>query len=204
MNIALIGASGNAGSRILAELSARGHQVTAIARTPEKIAALPGVTARKGDLFDRDAMADLLRGHDAVISSVMFLASDAEALLAAVKQAGVRRYLVVGGAGSLEVAPGVRLIDTPAFPEAYFAEASKGAEVLDRLRQEPEGLDWTFLSPAAMFIPGSRTGQFRLGLDSLLVAADGSSSISFEDYAVALVDELERPAHLRQRFTVGY
>ncbi|GAB3448739.1 NAD(P)-dependent oxidoreductase [Insolitispirillum peregrinum] len=204
MNIALIGASGNAGSRILAELSARGHQVTAIARTPENIAALPGVTARKGDLFDRDAMADLLRGHDAVISSVMFLVSDAEALLAAVKQAGVRRYLVVGGAGSLEVAPGVRLIDTPAFPAAYFAEASKGAEVLDRLRQEPEGLDWTFLSPAAMFIPGSRTGQFRLGQDSLLVAADGTSSISFEDYAVALVDELERPAHLRQRFTVGY
>lgn len=204
MNIALIGASGNAGSRILAELSARGHQVTAIARTPEKIAALPGVTARKGDLFDRDAMAALLRGHDAVISSVMFLASDAEALLAAVKQASVRRYLVVGGAGSLEVAPGVRLIDTPAFPEAYFAEASKGAEMLDRLRQEPEGLDWTFLSPAAMFIPGSRTGQFRLGLDSLLVAADGTSSISYEDYGVALVDELERPAHLRQRFTVGY
>lgn len=204
MNIALIGASGNAGSRILAELSARGHQVTAIARTPEKIAALPGVTARKGDLFDRDAMADLLRGHDAVISSVMFLASDAEALLAAVKQAGVRRYLVVGGAGSLEVAPGVRLIDTPAFPEAYFTEASKGSDFLARLRQEPEGLDWTFLSPAAMFIPGSRTGQFRLGLDTLLVAADGSSSISYEDYAVALVDELERPAHLRQRFTVGY
>lgn len=204
MNIALIGASGNAGSRILAELSARGHQVTAIARTPEKIAALPGVTARKGDLFDRDAMAALLHGHDAVISSVMFLASDAEALLAAVKQAGVRRYLVVGGAGSLEVAPGVRLIDTPAFPAAYFAEASKGGDFLARLRQEPEGLDWTFLSPAAMFIPGSRTGQFRLGLDSLLVAADGSSSISYEDYAVALVDELERPAHLRQRFTVGY
>jgi len=204
MNIALIGASGNAGSRILAELSARGHQVTAIARTPEKIAALPGVTARKGDLFDRDAMAALLRGHDAVISSVMFLVSDAEALLAAVKQAGVRRYLVVGGAGSLEVAPGVRLIDTPAFPAAYFAEASKGAEMLDRLRQEPEGLDWTFLSPAAMFIPGSRTGQFRLGQNSLLVAADSTSSISYEDYAVALVDELERPAHLRQRFTVGY
>ena len=116
MKVALIGASGQAGSRILKELSDRGHTVTAIARNPEKIAALPGVTATKGDVFDTDGLAALIKGHDAVISSVHFLASDADGLIAAVRASGVKRYLVVGGAGSLEVAPGKRLVDTPEFP----------------------------------------------------------------------------------------
>lgn len=200
--IALIGASGNAGSRILKELSDRGHQVTAIARNPEKIANLPKVVAVKGDVFDKDALVALLKGHDAVISSVHFTASDPAILIAAVRESGVKRYLVVGGAGSLEVAPGQRLVDQPDFPAAYKAEASKGADFLDLL-STVDDLEWSFLSPSALFSPGERTGTFRLGKDTLLSNEKGSS-ISFEDYAIALADEIEKPAHIRQRFTVGY
>ncbi|MEZ2410028.1 NAD(P)-dependent oxidoreductase [Bosea sp. RCC_152_1] len=203
MKIALIGASGFIGSRLLAELTSRGHNVTAIVRNPEKVAAKPGVTAVKGDVFDKDGLAKLLAGHDAVISAVHFSASDPQTLLAAVKQSGVKRYLVVGGAGSLEVAPGVKLFDTPDFPAAYLDEARKGGAFLDLLKPE-QGLDWTFLSPSALIQPGERTGKFRLGTDQLLVDAEGNSAISAEDYAVALVDELEKPAHSRRRFTVGY
>jgi putative NADH-flavin reductase len=202
MKIALIGATGNAGSRILAELSRRGHRVTAIARQPEKIPALPGVTPVKADAADVAGLAAAIKGHDAVISSVHFTASDPHKLIAAVQEAGVPRYLVVGGAGSLEVAPGVKLIDTPEFPALYKAEASAGGAFLDLLRTQ-SALDWTFLSPSAMFVPGERTGKFRVGGDQLLSNAHGSS-ISFEDYAIALADEIEKPAHSRKRFTVGY
>jgi putative NADH-flavin reductase len=202
MKVALIGASGQAGSRLLAELSRRGHQVTAIARDPEKIAALPGVTGQKGDVFDRAGLAALIEDHDAAISAVRFSASDPKLLIEAVKASGVKRYFVVGGAGSLEVAPGVKLIDTPEFPAAYRPEAAKGGEFLDLLRGENE-LEWTFLSPSAMVGPGERTGKFRLGGDQLLTN-DKGSSISWQDYAIAAVDELEKPAHVRQRFTVGY
>lgn len=200
--IALIGASGNAGSRILKELSDRGHHVTAIARSPEKIAALPNVVAKKGDVFDQTGLSKLLAGHDAVISSVHFTASDPVTLIEAVRASDVPRYLVVGGAGSLEIAPGQRVVDLPDFPAAYKAEATKGAEFLDLLKQEKQ-LDWTFLSPSAEFVPGERTGKFRIGKDNLLSNEDGSR-ISFEDYAIALVDEIEKPQHSRQRFTVGY
>lgn len=200
--IALIGASGNAGSRILKELSDRGHQVMAIARNPEKIASLPDVVAKKGDVFDQAGLSELLKGHDAVISSVHFTASDPATLIEAVRASGVQRYLVVGGAGSLEIAPGQRVVDLPDFPAAYKAEATKGAEFLDRLKQEKQ-LDWTFLSPSAEFVPGERTGKFRIGKDNLL-SNDEGSRISFEDYAIALVDEIEKPQHSRQRFTVGY
>ncbi len=200
--IALIGASGNAGSRILKELSDRGHQVTAIARNPEKIASLPNVVAKKGDVFDQAELSELLKGHDAVISSVHFTASDPATLIEAVRVSGVQRYLVVGGAGSLEIAPGQRVVDLPDFPAAYKAEATKGAEFLDLLKQEKQ-LDWTFLSPSAEFVPGERTGKFRIGKDSLLSNGEGSR-ISFEDYAIALVDEIEKPQHSRQRFTIGY
>ncbi len=203
MKIAVTGASGNAGSRITAELARRGHQITAIARNPEKIAELPNVTPVRGDANDRGELARLWTGHDVAISSIHFLVSDPEALIGAAKDAGVGRYLVVGGAGSLEVAPGVRLVTTPSFPPQYKAEAEKGAAFLDRLRQEKE-LNWTFLSPSALFVSGERTGKFRLGTDQLLTAGDGKSWISFEDYAVALADEIERPAHRRRRFTVGY
>ncbi|MFD1332864.1 NAD(P)-dependent oxidoreductase [Methylopila musalis] len=202
MRIALIGASGAVGSRILAELARRGHAVTAIARHPERIPAAPGATPVGADLFDTEALAATLKGHDAVVSSVMFLDSDPEALIAAVKAAGAPRYLVVGGAGSLNVAPGVRLLDASDFPAAYKDEATAGAAFIDRLKAEPD-LDWTFLSPSAEFGPGERTGVFRLGGDDLLTTASGSS-ISYEDFAVALADELERPAHSRARFTVGY
>jgi putative NADH-flavin reductase len=203
MKIAVVGASGNAGSRIVSELARRGHSVTAIARNPEKIASLPNVTAKKGDAHDQAALARLLAGHDSAISSIHFLASDPEKLIGAAKDSAVGRYLVVGGAGSLEVAPGVRLVTTPGFPAIYKAEAEKGAAFLDRLAREKD-LNWTFISPSALFLPGERTGKFRLGTDQLLTAADGKSSISFEDFAVALADEIERPAHIRKRFTVGY
>ncbi|BAF86420.1 MULTISPECIES: NAD(P)-dependent oxidoreductase [Azorhizobium] len=203
MKIAVIGASGNAGAEITAELARRGHQVTAIARNADKIAKLPGVTAVAGDAGDAAGIAKLIAGHDAVVSSIHFLASDADELISAVKQAGVPRYLVVGGAGSLEVAPGVKLFDTPDFPAIYLGEAKAGGAFLDKLKAEPD-LNWTFLSPAALFFHGPRTGTFRVGGDGLLVAADGNSSISFADYAIALADEIETPRHPRARFTVGY
>ena len=203
MKIAVIGASGNAGSRISAELARRGHSVTAIARNPEKIVAQANVTPTRGDVMDQAGLARLLAGHDAAISSVHFLASDPAKLIGAAKESKVGRYLVVGGAGSLEVAPGVRLVTTPGFPVAYKAEAEKGAAFLDLLRAEKE-LNWTFLSPSALFVAGERTGRFRLGTDQLLTASDGKSWISFEDFAVALADEIDRPAHIRRRFTVGY
>lgn len=202
MKVALIGASGNAGSRILNELVTRGHDVTAIVRNPEKVPSGPHIVAKKSDVFDQAGLAELVKGHDAVVSSVHFAASDPHKLIAAVRASDVKRYLVVGGAGSLEVAPGVKLIDTPEFPAAYKAEAAAGAAFLDLLRPEKE-LNWTFLSPSALFTAGERTGKFRLGTERLLTT-DKGSSISFEDYAIALVDELEKPQHSRQRFTVGY
>lgn len=202
MNIALIGASGRVGSRILAELSNRGHTVTAIARDPARVASLPGVTAIAGDIEAMEALAELVKGHDLVISSVLFSASDANKLIAAVKASGVRRYYVVGGAGGLEVVPGKMLLDTPEFPEIYKVEAQAGVDFLDKLKAE-DRLDWTFLAPSAVFEPGERTGRFRLGKDQLLANENGSN-ISFEDFAVALVDEIETPTHVRQRFTVGY
>jgi len=203
MKIAVAGASGRAGSCITAELARRGHSVTGIARNPDKIAKLADVTAVAGDANDRAALAKLWSGHDAAVSSIHFLVSDVETLIGAARDSGVPRYLVVGGAGSLEVAPGVKLVTTPNFPAQYKAEAEKGAAFLDRLKQEKE-LNWTFLSPSALIDFGNRTGKFRLGTDQLLVDSAGKSWISFEDFAVAMADEIERPAHIRKRFTVGY
>lgn len=203
MKVALIGASGNIGSQILAELRARGHSVTAIARNPEKIAPAAGVTAVGADVADEKALAAALRGHDAVISAVRFRNFDPRVLLGAIKTSGVKRLIMVGGAGSLEARPGVQLIDTPDFPEAYKPEAGAGRSALNALRAE-SSLDWTFLSPSAVIAPGARTGKFRLGKDAVLIGTDGKSRISISDYAIALVDELETPRHIRQRFTVGY
>jgi len=202
MKVALVGATGMVGSRLLAELASRGHAVTAIVRHPEKVPIFSNVVARAGDVLDQAGLAALLAGHDAAISAVRFTASDPGKLIAAAKAARVGRYLVVGGAGSLEVAPGVRLFDTPEFPPAYLPEAKAGGVFLDLLREEAD-LDWTYLSPSAVIAPGARTGAFRLGGDQLLVR-DAASRISAEDFAVALVDELETPAHSRRRFTVGY
>src|SRR3954469_4096096 len=167
MKVAVIGASGRGGSRIVAELARRGHQVTAIARNPEKIAAQANVTSAKGDLYD-PGLSSLLAGHDAVVSAVHFLQSDPDTLIEAVRASAVKRYFVMGGAGSLEVAPGVKLVETPDFPALYKDEALKGGVFLDRLRQE-KVLDWTYLSPSAVIDFGERTGQFRLGKDQLLV-----------------------------------
>lgn len=202
MKIALIGASGQAGSRILHELTVRGHTVTAIARNADKISPAEGVISAAGDINDPQALAEVLAGHDAVISSVHFSASDPDKLIDAVKASGVKRYYVVGGAGSLEVAPGVKVIDTPTFPEMYKTEAEAGVRFLEKLRAQHD-LTWTFLSPSALFTAGERTGKFRLGKDTLLTNEQGSS-ISFEDYAIAMADEIETPAHANQRFTVGY
>ena len=203
MKIALIGVTGNVGTRLLAELLNRGHEVTGIARDPAKVAPQPGLTLKKADVANPSELAGALKGNAAVVHSVHFLDSDPHKMIAAAKEAEAGRLLVVGGAGSLEVAPGVRLVDTPDFPEAYKAESLAGADFLDVLRGETE-LAWTFLSPSAYFIPGERTGKFRLGGDQLLVDGKGESKISYEDFAIALVDELESPVHLHQRFTIGY
>lgn len=203
MKVALIGASGQAGSRILNELVSRGHTVTAIARHPEKIADLKDISRVKGDAGDPTGLAAILKGHDAVISSVRFVASDHAALTNAVKQSGVARYLVVGGAGSLLSETGQLVLDSPGFPEGARPEATRGLAFLNALRAEKD-INWTFLSPAMRFVAGERTGKFRLGSDEIIKMADGQSWISFEDYAIALVDEMETPAHERRRFTVGY
>ena len=203
MQVALIGASGKAGSRVLDELLRRGHRVTAIARNADNLAARSGVTPKRGDASQTETLAPLIAGHDAVISATRFTSTDPRALLAAVKQAGVPRLLVVGGAGSLVTASGAQVVDAPDFPGTHKPEALAGREFLKLLHGEP-ALDWTFLSPSVAFAPGARTGKFRLGRDDLLVDASGASAISMEDYAIALVDELETPRHARQRFTVGY
>lgn len=203
MKVAIIGGTGRAGTEISAELARRGHQVTAISRHPENVVKVDGVTAVAGDVQHTDALVEAIKGHDVVVSAVMFSDTDPASLVGVVRDSGVPRYLVVGGAGSLEVAPGVALITTPEFPEAYKAEAGKGADFLTYLRGVDD-IDWTFLSPSAYFFVGDRKGSFRLGKDELLADADGNSSISYADYAIALVDEIETPKHSKARFTVGY
>lgn len=212
MKIALIGATGYVGSALLEEALARGHQVTALVSRPEKLAARPGLTAFKTDALDTTGLSAQLRGHEAVISAFSghaqaeifnYYVRGIRSIIDATKAAGVPRLLVVGGAASLEVAPGVKLLDTPAFPAQWKDTAAGALEALNMLRAE-EVLDWTFLSPSAHLEPGQRSGKFRLGTDQLLVDAEGNSRISLEDYAVAMIDELEQPTHSRKRFTVGY
>jgi hypothetical protein len=203
MRIAHFGATGNAGSRIVAEALRRGHEVTAIAPHPEKLKPHPKLTLQRGDVNNRSDVARLAAGHDAVISSVRFQFMQPRILIAGLAQAKVKRLLVVGGAGTLEVASGVQLVDSPGFPEAYKPEALGGQEFLNLLRAENE-LEWTFLCPSAEFAPGQRTGKFRLGKDNLLTLPSGESKISMEDFAIAMINELENRQHVRERFTVGY
>jgi putative NADH-flavin reductase len=203
MKIALVGASGNIGTKVLAELVARGHSVTAIARNPEKVHAGAKVTAKKGDASDVSGMVKLIEGHDMVISALPFAPGHSNDIVAAVKRAGIKRYLMVGGAGSLEVAPGKMLKDTLQLPDAVKKIIEEGTASLDRLRGE-HGLDWTFFSPAAEIGPGERTGKFRLGGDQLVTDKAGKSRISYDDYAIALVDEVEHPKHVKKRFTIAY
>ena len=203
MKIALIGATGRGGSCILKELTDRGHQVTAIARDVSKVPSSAGVTAQAGDVNDTAGLKRLIAGHDAVISAVQFVPTDSEGLIGAVRDSGVPRFLVMGGAGGLETAPGVKLIDSPHFPPEYEAEARKAIAFLGLLKQESK-LDWTYLSPATLIEPGERTGKFRVGGDQLMTDAEGNSRITFEDFAIALVDELESHAHPRSRISIAY
>lgn len=202
MKIAVLGASGRAGSEITREAAARGHQVLAIARNPAKIPGGDGITPTAGDASDPHALAALIAGSDAVVSALHFDVT-AETLLAAIREAGVPRLLVTGGAASLEAAPGQRLIDTPDFPEEWKVFAMGGIAFLDTLRQV-EDVDWTFFSPAALIFEGERTGTYRTGGDRLVTDEAGESRISFADYAIAMVDELEAHRHPKARFTAGY
>jgi len=213
MKIALIGATGFVGSAILKEALDRGHEVTAIVRHPEKLTTHPKLRAEKGDVYHENEVARLVAGHDAVISAFNpgwtnpdiydLQVKGTKAIIAGVKKAGIKRLLFVGGVGSLEVKPGVQSVDLPEFPKDWKQGALATREALNLLRQEP-GLDWSFLSPSADLSPGQRTGKFRLGQDQLLQDANGQSWISTQDYAVAMLDEVEKPSHVRQRFTVGY
>ena len=201
--IAIIGATGHVGSQLLEEALRRGHSVTAIARHSSKIGPREGVIIKEVDINDAPALQAAVAGHDAVLSAANFSTLPATAIIEPVKKSGVKRLLFVGGAGSLLLPDGSKVIDSPDFPEMYKAEASAGGVYLETLRKEAE-LDWTFLSPSAEFVPGERTGKFRLGQDHLLVSAEGRSWISFADFAIAMLDEVQDPKHSRQRFTVGY
>jgi len=210
MNVVLYGVTGMIGSRILTELISRGHKVTVVARDPAKIPSAPNSTVLKGDVLDAESVASTAKGADAVISAYgpgpdkpqPLMEESTRALIAGLKKAGVRRFLMVGGAGSLLVAPGIDLIDSGHIPEEWRAIAVAHRDALAILKSSD--LDWTSVSPAAFIQPGERTGKFRLGDDSLVVDEQGNSKISAEDYAVALVDELEQPKHTRQRFTLAY
>lgn len=200
MTVAVLGATGKAAARLIAELKLRGHEVTGIARkTPE---VDPGVPLVLADANDAAALADAIKGHDALIVAARFVSVDAGIILDTLKRAGVPRILVVGGAGTLEAAPGVLVIDLPNIPEAFLPEMRGGQAFLAALKASDA--DWTFLSPAANFGPGERTGRYRLGGDTLMRDASGESRISYEDLAWAMVDELEEPQHSRARFSIAY
>ncbi|MBB5205683.1 hypothetical protein HNQ51_003010 [Inhella inkyongensis] len=213
MKVVLIGATGFVGSALLQELLARGHQVLALARNSAKLAPQEGMQALQADVMDPEAVAAAAAQADAVISAFNpgwthpALYEDTvrgyDAIAQGVAKAG-RRLLVVGGAGSLYVAPGLQLVDTPEFPAEWKAAALAAREVLKRLQSNRLGLAWSYVSPPAHLVPGERTGNYRLGQDDLLTDAQGHSSISVADLAVALVDELGAPAHQGKRFTVAY
>jgi uncharacterized protein len=207
MNVVLYGATGNSGNRILQELVSRGHRVTAVARDPSKLPTT--VTAIQDDLSSVDKIASILAGADVVISAYAPPPTDSDALLGvtereiqAVHQAGKARLIVVGGAGLLEVAPGVSLIASGHLPAEYLAIATAHQNALEILKNSD--VNWTYFSPGAYFVPGKRTGKFRLGTTELITDAKGESRISFDDYAVALVDEIEKPAHERGQMSIGY
>jgi uncharacterized protein len=216
MKIALIGATGFVGAAVLVELLARDHHVTALVRHPSKVDVRANVTAKALDVYDTAAVAAAVRGHDAVISAfnpgwdvpelyAQFMKGSA-AIDAGVEASGVKRLLVVGGAGSLFVAPGVQMVDTPEFashvPPNIIPGAKAARDALTALRANAT-LDWTFLSPPALLAPGERTGKYRVGGEQLLMAGEAPAGISVADLAVAIVDEIETPRHVRARFTVA-
>ncbi len=213
MNVALIGATGFVGSALLNELLSRGHAVRALARTPAKLEARPGLEVVQADVLDSTQVARAVAGVDAVVSAYnpgwnepklyeLFMAG-AKAIADGVKQAGVKRLLVVGGAGSLYVAPGVQLVDTPEFAGQVPANVVPGARAArDELArmQDETALDWTFVSPPPLLAPGERTGHYRTGGDEVPMKAGIPAGISSADLAAAIVDELEQPKHIRRRF----
>jgi uncharacterized protein len=210
MRIALIGATGFTGSAIRQEALSRGHAVTAIVSRPGKLQPSQGLEVRELDVLDTPKLVEALRGHDVVISAFSgHAASDVygyylngfRSILEAARSTGVR-LLAVGGAGSLEIQPGLQLLDTPSFPAQWKATAEGARAALQLLRQTT-GLDWTMLSPPPMLQPGTRTGRYRKGQDAVILGASGPSDISVEDYAVAMIDEAESAQHRGQRFTVA-
>ena len=217
MKIILLGATGFVGAALLSEALNRGHEVTAVVRNPAKLEEKSGLTVIRGDVNDSTSLSSSIAGHDVLISAFspgwtpetvrpeMYeeQVRGTTSIISAVKKTEVKRVLWVGGAGGLEVAPGVMAADTPDFPEWIKPGSLATSAALDALCSEPE-LEWSFLAPAAILEPGERTGQFRLGRDQLLVDSHGESRISVQDYAVAMIDELEKPQHLRQRFSVAY
>jgi putative NADH-flavin reductase len=197
------------GSRLLAELVSRGHSVTAVVRDPSKIEAHENTIATAGDIFDPKSVAEASEGADLVISAYgpgpanpELMTSATHSLIEGVKASGVRRLIMVGGAGSLEVAPGVKLIDTPNFPPEWKGIAQAHSEALEILKQSE--LDWTSASPAAYIHPGERTGKFRLGTDQLIVNEQGGSEISAEDFSVAIADEVVKAEFVGRRFTAAW
>ncbi|ANN77263.1 NAD(P)-dependent oxidoreductase [Bordetella flabilis] len=208
MKIALIGATGYVGASLLSEALARGHRVTAVVRhAGDRLRPHANLTVVEGDATDAAALARVVHGHELVISAFNpGLDADgigARAIVEGVKRGGVGRLLVVGGAGSLHLPSGERVVDQPDFPAEWKEGALRTAAFLDWLRGE-QALDWVFLSPAAMLAPGERTGRYRVGKDELLTDSNGESRISLEDYAVAMLDEAQRPRHHQARFTVAY
>ena len=216
MKLVVFGATGNVGQRVVAEALRRGHEVVGVVRDPDAVQSPdPRVRLVKGDATNADNVAKIVRGADAVVSAISprpnvrglpapSLAANSRALIKGLRDAKVKRILYVGGASSLEVAPGVALADTPDFPAIYREEAREGREALAIWRNNAKGLDWTYLSPAAEISPGKRTGKYRTTDDKLLTDDAGRSFITFEDYAVAMLDELERPQHVAKRFGVAY
>jgi putative NADH-flavin reductase len=216
MKILLFGATGNVGRCIAKEALNRGHQVIGVVRDPAAFSTPdPRMTLRRGDATDRRSVAALASEADAVVSAISprpnarglaapTLVAAARAVIAGLREAGTKRVIAVGGAGSLEVAPGKALVDEPGFPDAYKAEALDGRESLNIYREDGGGLDWTFICPAIEIGPGERKGRYRTTANTVLMDAGGKSFITFEDLAVAILDELEIPKHVGRRFGVAY
>jgi putative NADH-flavin reductase len=214
MKIALFAAGGNIGRRIASEAVNRGHEVVAVVRNPARVDNLGGaLKVVAGDATDARSVTVAGRGVAAILSAVGpaangqpsdVLVEAARALVVGARLAGVKRLIVLGGAGSLEVSPGLQAVDAPQFPSLWKDNAVSQRRALEFYRAEAGDLDWTYISPAAMIVSGERTGQYRIGFDQMLRDSKGESRISIEDYAVAMIDELENAAHVRKRITVAY
>ncbi|MBE7214283.1 NAD(P)-dependent oxidoreductase [Shewanella benthica] len=212
MKIAVIGASGWIGSHIVTEAKNRGHQVIALVREPAKITDTD-IEVRRLDLLNKQAdLATAVKGADVVISAIGgraagnhgIVSKTAEKLLSELPHANIERLLWVGGAGSLEVAPNVQLVDTPEFPAEYHTESIEMGKALEVFRQSTSPINWTFISPAALIFPGEKQARYRVGGDQLLLDVQGNSKITVSDYALAMIDELETGKYPRQRIGVAY